>query len=139
MTDETPQGGAPGSSPTPRDGIYSATFIPPLDSSYRSAEVTSEATDLGAIQGTEGGPASPDLSAVPVTEVKPEDIGTLSLRYVDGVAQLVVSGGTVIPATLAVVSGSGDNVATYEASKPVSSRSSSNLNVCFVGHVDSGK
>ncbi|MFC8271144.1 hypothetical protein ACFUJR_01095 [Streptomyces sp. NPDC057271] len=48
-------------------------------------------------------------------EVKPEDVGTLSLRYVDGVAQLVVSGGAVVPATLAVVDGDGKAVAAYTA------------------------
>lgn len=101
------------------DGIYSATFIPPMDSSYRSAEATSGVTDLGAIQGTEGGPESPDLSAVPVTEIKPEDIGSLSLRYVDGVPQLVVSGGTAIPAGLTVVDGAGNVVAAYAAGPAV--------------------
>ncbi|MGW2860844.1 hypothetical protein [Streptomyces sp. NPDC001205] len=48
-------------------------------------------------------------------EVKPEDIGALSLRYVDGQPQLVVSGGTMIPAGLTVVDASGNAVATYAA------------------------
>ncbi|MFD3788815.1 hypothetical protein [Streptomyces cyaneofuscatus] len=73
-----------------------------------------EETDLGAIQGT-GDTTSPNLEGVIVTEVKPEDIGALSLRYVDGVAQLAVSGGTAIPAGLRVVDGSGNAVAVYTA------------------------
>ena len=54
------------------------------------------------------------------TEVKPEDVGTLSLRYVDGVPQLVVSGGTVLPARLTVVDASGKAVGAYTAG-PLSS------------------
>ncbi|MEU4730740.1 hypothetical protein [Streptomyces sp. NPDC023588] len=75
-----------------------------------------EETDLGAIQGTEGGPTTPNLDGVPVTEVKPEDMGTLSLRYVDGLPQLVVSGGKALPAGLMVVDESGAAVANYTAS-----------------------
>jgi hypothetical protein len=76
-----------------------------------------EVTDLGAIPGTEGGPAAPNLVGVPVTEIKP-DVGMLSLRYVDGVPQLVVSGGTTIPASLTVVDTLGTPVAKYERLSP---------------------
>ncbi|MCD9899078.1 hypothetical protein LUR56_00965 [Streptomyces sp. MT29] len=51
----------------------------------------------------------------PSTEVKPEDVGTLSLRYVDGAPHLVVSGGAAVPAVLPVVDGSGQPVANYTA------------------------
>lgn len=45
-------------------------------------------------------PQEPTL--IPATEVKPEDIGTLSIEYRDGQPVIVVRGGTVIPARLAV-------------------------------------
>lgn len=55
------------------------------------------------------------LGEIAATEVNPEDVGTLSLRYVDGVPVLVVSGGMVIPASLTVVNESGSPVANYAA------------------------
>ncbi|UQA94918.1 hypothetical protein [Streptomyces halobius] len=64
--------------------------------------------------------AEEEIQQIPATEVKPEDIGSLSLRYVDGVPQLVVSGGTGIPADLTVVDASGSAVATYAAGPPPS-------------------
>ncbi|WP_328622212.1 hypothetical protein [Streptomyces sp. NBC_00354] len=56
-----------------------------------------------------------DVTPVPASEVKPEDVGTLSLRYVDGVPQLVISGGRFAPAALTIVDPSGTPVATYTA------------------------
>ncbi|MFF4104376.1 hypothetical protein [Streptomyces sp. NPDC001903] len=56
-----------------------------------------------------------DAALIPADQVKPEDIGTLSLRYVDGVPQLVVSSGTAIPAGLTVVDAAGNAVAAYTA------------------------
>ncbi|MEU1107297.1 hypothetical protein ABZ408_41215 [Streptomyces tibetensis] len=52
---------------------------------------------------------------IPATEVRIEEMATLSLRYVDGVPQLVASGGTVTPAGLTVVDATGITVATYTA------------------------
>lgn len=73
----------------------------------------------------EGQIASEDTDAVliPATEVKPEDVGTLSLRYVGNVPQLVVSGGTVIPAELTVMDASGNAVAAYAARPEAAGRS----------------
>jgi hypothetical protein len=51
---------------------------------------------------------------IDVSEVKPGDVGTLSLRYVEGLPVLVVSGGTAIPAQLTVVDGSGNLIAVCE-------------------------
>ncbi|MFH8574097.1 hypothetical protein [Streptomyces sp. NPDC017993] len=48
---------------------------------------------------------------IDVSEGKPEEVGTLSLRYVDGTPVLVISGGTVIPAGFTVVDDSGKPVA----------------------------
>ncbi|MBT2492922.1 hypothetical protein J7E96_31325 [Streptomyces sp. ISL-96] len=53
---------------------------------------------------------------IDVSEVKPEDAGTLSLRYVDGTPVLVVSGGTAIPTNLAVANAEGALVASYAIS-----------------------
>ncbi|MGP3636871.1 hypothetical protein ACTU45_26535 [Streptomyces sp. 24-1644] len=56
-----------------------------------------------------------DVGLIPAEQVKPGELGTLSLRYVDGMAQLVVSDGVVIPAGLTVVDGAGNAVAVYTA------------------------
>ncbi|WP_330261803.1 hypothetical protein [Streptomyces sp. NBC_00539] len=78
-----------------------------------------QVTDLGAIPTTVNAFEVVDVTLVPVAEVKSEEVGTLSLRYVDGVPQLVVSGGKAFPANLAAVDGSGNQVATYAVGKAV--------------------
>ncbi|MFD3480604.1 hypothetical protein [Streptomyces sp. NPDC058695] len=55
----------------------------------------------------------PGLTVIPADDLKPEDIGMLSVRYVDGAAQLVVTGGTALPAHLPVVDAQGAVVAAY--------------------------
>ncbi|MFH9799297.1 hypothetical protein [Streptomyces virginiae] len=55
----------------------------------------------------------PGRTVIPAEDLKPEDIGVLSVRYVDGAAQLVVSGGTALPAHLPVVDAAGVVVAAY--------------------------
>ncbi|GLX37472.1 hypothetical protein Sros01_35450 [Streptomyces roseochromogenus] len=60
----------------------------------------------------------PGLTVIPAGDLKPEDIGVLSLRYVDGAAQLVVSGGTALPAHLPVVDAGGAVVAAYLPAGP---------------------
>ncbi|MEU5436929.1 Hsp70 family protein [Streptomyces sp. NPDC020719] len=52
---------------------------------------------------------------MPVTEVKPEDIGTLSIEYRDDQPVVVVSGGKYIPASLTVVGNSGEPRAMFTA------------------------
>ncbi|MFF3604033.1 hypothetical protein [Streptomyces sp. NPDC002463] len=42
-------------------------------------------------------PEATEPTLIPADQVNPEDIGALRLRYVDGVAHLVVSGGKYIP------------------------------------------
>ncbi|MFF1904818.1 hypothetical protein [Kitasatospora sp. NPDC058218] len=79
----------------------------------------------------------PGLTVIPAEEVNPEDVGTLSLRYVDGVPQLVVSGGTVVPAGLTVVDGTGNAVAVYNAG-PVPVAQSRTSSVTIYGIVDTG-
>lgn len=88
-----------------------------------------EATDLGAIPGTEDiiqakptafpvteiSSEDSGLQTVPVAEVKPEDVGTFSLRYHGRTPQLVVTGGTVVPSVLTVVDGAGNTLAEYTA------------------------
>ncbi|MFE7267807.1 hypothetical protein ACFU9B_38300 [Streptomyces sp. NPDC057592] len=77
---------------------------------YRTPSAQIESAGSSQEQGTSEVTA---LGLIPATEVKPEDAGLLSLRYVDGVPQLVVSGGTVIPTGLTVVDASGNAVAEY--------------------------
>ncbi|MFF2964876.1 hypothetical protein ACFVT1_39785 [Streptomyces sp. NPDC057963] len=77
---------------------------------YRTAPAQIESAGSSEEQGAS---EVTDLGLIPATEVKPEDAGLLSLRYVDGVPQLVVSGGTVIPTGLTVVDASGNAVAEY--------------------------
>ncbi len=60
----------------------------------------------------------PGITVITAEDVKPEDVGTLSLRYVDGVAQLVVHGGTVLPAALTIGDEAENTVATYSAGTP---------------------
>ncbi|MFE5941542.1 hypothetical protein [Streptomyces sp. NPDC056480] len=55
----------------------------------------------------------PGLTVIPEDDVKPEDIGVLSVRYVDGAAQLVVTGGTALPTHIPVVDAQGAVVAAY--------------------------
>ncbi|MFE2273321.1 hypothetical protein ACFXB4_29310 [Streptomyces lavendulae] len=69
---------------------------------------------------TSKGPAPVQIPAVepvlvPTSEVKSEDIGTLSIEYRDGQPVVVVSGGTYLPAGLRVVDGAGNAVALYAA------------------------
>ncbi|GAB7186793.1 hypothetical protein ATKI12_6624 [Kitasatospora sp. Ki12] len=77
------------------------------------SDTTPNAKGPAPIQGK---PVTTEPTLVPASEVKPEDLGSLSLRYVDGQPQLVVSGGTFIPAGLTVVNDSGTPVAAYAAS-----------------------
>lgn len=48
-------------------------------------------------------PETTEPELVPADQVKPEDIGTLSIEYRNGQPVLVVSGGSHIPARLPVV------------------------------------
>ncbi|WP_327255826.1 hypothetical protein [Streptomyces sp. NBC_01244] len=99
-----------------------------------------EVTDLGAIPGTGGSATQPELSGIPVTEIEPdseigltqvpaaevaaEDVGTLSIRYIGTVPQLVVTGGNVVPSLITVVDGSGTVLAEY-AGRPASAQARS--------------
>lgn len=60
-----------------------------------------------------------DVTTVPASEVKPEDVGTLSLRYVDGAPVLVITGGHLAPSAIPAVNESGDVVATFTAGPAV--------------------
>jgi hypothetical protein len=60
-------------------------------------------------------PEVTDLGLIPATEVNPDDVGTLSLTYTDGVPVLTLTGGTVAPAAIAVIDDSGNTVAAYTA------------------------
>ncbi|MCM2425095.1 hypothetical protein [Streptomyces sp. RKAG337] len=63
-------------------------------------------------------PEMTDLGLIPSSEAKPEAVGTLSVRYVDGAPVLVVTAGTVMPATITVVDAAGIPVAAYTAGPP---------------------
>ncbi|MER5807800.1 hypothetical protein ABT143_06325 [Streptomyces sp. NPDC002033] len=52
---------------------------------------------------------------IPADQVKTEDIGTLSIEYLDGQPLIAVSGGKYISAALTVVDGAGNAVAGYAA------------------------
>lgn len=77
-----------------------------------------QVTDLGAIPTTVIAPESIEGALIPAAEIKPEAIGALSVRYVDGQPVLVVNGGTVLPAELPVVNAQGTQVATYTGTRP---------------------
>ncbi|MCX5077938.1 hypothetical protein ACWGCI_16215 [Streptomyces sp. NPDC054949] len=71
---------------------------------------------------------------IDVTEVKPEDVGTLSLRYVDGTPVLVVSGGTAFPAGITLVDGSGNAVAVYTAG-PLTQTRTGSIDLLMAGSI----
>ncbi|MFF2543030.1 hypothetical protein ACFVUY_10755 [Kitasatospora sp. NPDC058063] len=56
-------------------------------------------------------PAQP--TPVPASEVKPEDVGTLTLEYKDGQPVLTVRGGRFLPSGIPVLDASGRQVARY--------------------------
>ncbi|MFC0847114.1 hypothetical protein ACFH04_25865 [Streptomyces noboritoensis] len=66
-------------------------------------------------------PEATQPTLTPADQVKPEDIGTLSIEYRDGQPVIVVSGGTYFPADLAVVDPAGNALAAYTAG-PASQR-----------------
>lgn len=81
-------------------------------------QATPEVTDVRSFPTTVITPETSEVTLLPVAEVKPEDIGSLSLRYVDGVATLVASGGTLLPAELPVLDGQGNPVASFTGGPP---------------------
>jgi hypothetical protein len=58
-------------------------------------------------------PEIANLGLIPVTDVTPDDVGTLALTYTNGEPVLTLSAGTGFPSTLRVVDESGSNVALY--------------------------
>ncbi|MFE7524612.1 hypothetical protein ACFU7Y_02700 [Kitasatospora sp. NPDC057542] len=51
---------------------------------------------------------------VPASEVKPEDVGTLTLEYKDGQPVLTVRRGPFVPSSIPVLDESGTHVANYD-------------------------
>ncbi|MFI6850431.1 hypothetical protein OG535_40430 [Kitasatospora sp. NBC_00085] len=56
---------------------------------------------------------------IPAPQPSASSLGTLSLRYVDGVAVLVANGGSTIPGELPVVYAGGNAIATYTLGTPI--------------------
>ncbi|MFF4104370.1 hypothetical protein [Streptomyces sp. NPDC001903] len=50
-----------------------------------------------------------DAALIPAAQVKPEDIGTLSIEYRDGVPVVVVSGGRSLPNRIAIARADGQS------------------------------
>ncbi|MFF1796295.1 hypothetical protein ACFVXQ_19095, partial [Kitasatospora sp. NPDC058263] len=65
---------------------------------------------------------------IPTTQPTTET-GTLSLRYVDGAAVLVVTGGNAVPGELPVVDANGNAVATYTPGKPTAPTTAKYLDI----------
>ncbi|MFJ6798904.1 hypothetical protein [Streptomyces sp. NPDC091268] len=103
----------------PRVGRSAAAQIEP------NASVDGQAPDVS------------DVRLIPASEVKPEDLGMLSLRYVDGTPVLVVSSGTALPAGLTVLDASGNAVAVYAARPSLEARSSFNSDLTGGLNLDS--
>ncbi|MDT0544695.1 MULTISPECIES: RHS repeat-associated core domain-containing protein [Streptomyces] len=85
------------------------------------SETTPNSKGPAAAQYT---PQAAEPALIPVAEVNLEDVGKLSLSYVDGSPVLSVSDGTVITGGLVVVDASGNPVAEYTAG-PVSAATQS--------------
>lgn len=79
-------------------------------------ETSAPAVEFEAVPGAEGGIQRVALGSIPMTEIRSQEVGTFSVRYVDGTPHLVVTGGTVIPPVLTVLDGSGSVVAEYTTS-----------------------
>ncbi|MEU3048813.1 hypothetical protein ABZ705_20280 [Streptomyces sp. NPDC006984] len=92
--------------------------ITPTDITGSSA--TSPASDAVAAEGAD--------VVIPATQPTTET-GTLSLRYVDGAAVLVVHGGNAIPGELPVVDANGNAVATYTPGKPSAPTTARSLDI----------
>ncbi|MER5904295.1 hypothetical protein ABT150_30045 [Streptomyces mirabilis] len=60
-------------------------------------------------------PETTEPVRIPADQVKPEDRGTLSIEYRDGRPVIVVSGGTLSPADIAVVTADGEVKIAYSA------------------------
>ncbi|MGW0251966.1 hypothetical protein ACWDYH_35590 [Nocardia goodfellowii] len=60
-------------------------------------------------------PEGTRLVTIPATEVKPQDIGSLSVRYTDGVPELVLTSGNFAPQSIPITDGAGRLLATYTA------------------------
>ncbi|GGT07435.1 hypothetical protein P6B95_30790 [Streptomyces atratus] len=69
---------------------------------------------------------------IPASEVKPEDIATLSVEYRDGQPVLIANGGKHIPAGLTVMDGAGNAVAAYAAEALQSRRREHNEEVIYI-------
>ncbi|GAB2636427.1 hypothetical protein [Nocardia goodfellowii] len=72
-------------------------------------------------------PEVADLGEIPATLIRPDDAATLSLRYVEGVPTLVVTGGAAVPEIITAVDDSGTPVVQYTASPVTSARASHNF------------
>ncbi|AUG78881.1 response regulator [Streptomyces goshikiensis] len=75
-----------------------------------SGSTTPNSKGPAPIQST---PGTTEPAPIPASEVTPEDVGTLSIEYRDGLPVIVVSGGRVLPAQLPVVDSDGLAIATY--------------------------
>ncbi|MFD4926177.1 hypothetical protein ACFWNE_33375 [Streptomyces goshikiensis] len=128
------RGGQEASITSDQQGASKASEAAPTAKGPAPAQLPTETTDARmALEGNDENemgttavrstsPETTEPVLIPADQVKPEDIGTLSLHHVDGVPVLVVSGGKAIPAGLTVVDGSGQPVATYAASPTIQSR-----------------
>lgn len=58
-------------------------------------------------------PEAPQL--IPASDVKPQDIGTLSIEYRDGKPVILVSGGRFVPAHVAVATPDGETDIAFSA------------------------
>ncbi|MFC9932269.1 hypothetical protein [Streptomyces sp. NPDC127190] len=82
----------------------------------KSADVATETTPEANSKGPapfQGTPETTEPTLIPADQVKPEEIGTLSIEYRDGQPAIVVSGGKYIPAGVRIVNSSGRTVAFY--------------------------
>ncbi|GBQ03573.1 hypothetical protein SSP531S_50480 [Streptomyces spongiicola] len=79
------------------------------------SETTPNAKGPAPVQYT---PEATEPVLIPADQVKPEDIGTLSIEYRGGQPVVVVSGGRYVPARLTVADGAGNAVAAYSVGAP---------------------
>ncbi|MFM9700928.1 hypothetical protein [Streptomyces europaeiscabiei] len=78
------------------------------------SETTPNAKGPAPFQTT---PVTTEPTLIPADQVRPEDLGALSIAYRDGQPVIVVSGGTFVPGSLVLVDASGNPLAEFTAGR----------------------
>ncbi|MGW2858255.1 hypothetical protein [Streptomyces sp. NPDC001205] len=76
-------------------------------------------TDATNSKGPAPATAPIERQPIPVSEIKPEDLATLSIEYRGGEPVIIARGGTFIPEALSILDDSGNPVARMALPRPL--------------------